>query len=257
MNHTIVKNTKKHTSHSQRFIELDILRGIAICGMIFLHLLWDLDYFGILQLNSTIYQTNVLFQILFFLLVGICLAIKGQKISKGSKEKIYSQMISHGLWIFSLGMIFTIVSLLVIPERPVIFGVLHCIGLSILLGILFLKFTVLNFVISTIIIGLGYLITQFPSAHPTFFHLALGFRQEHVWSYTIDYFPLLPWFGVSLFGIALGSYFYKNNTRRFSVPDLSTQKSISVISWFGKHSLSIYLFHQPIIAGVLSLILFL
>ncbi|MHA1487713.1 MAG: heparan-alpha-glucosaminide N-acetyltransferase domain-containing protein, partial [Promethearchaeota archaeon] len=66
-----------------------------------------------------------------------------------------------------------------------------------------------------------------------------------------DYFPLIPWFGATLVGIVLGSILYKDNKRRFYLPDLSKYKSFTMLSWVGKHSLAIYLFHQPVIAGML------
>ena len=71
-------NLKKGDSlkqSSNRFIELDILRGFAIGLMIFLHLLWDLDYFGFVPLNHQIYQFQYIVPITFFLLVGICLVV--------------------------------------------------------------------------------------------------------------------------------------------------------------------------------------
>jgi len=73
--------------------------------------------------------------------------------------------------------------------------------------------------------------------------------------YTIDYFPLLPWLGVCLLGIALGDIMYKDNKRRFPLPDLSKYRPSKLFSWLGQHSLAIYLLHQPVIAGVLFLFL--
>ena len=93
--------------------------------------------------------------------------------------------------------------------------------------------------------------------NPTAFHLALGLHQVNLWSYTIDYFPLIPWFGVTLLGLTLGELLYKENKRRFHFPDLSKYKPVTMISWMGKHSLAIYLIHQPVIAGTISLFLIL
>ena len=254
MNSYIPIKMDSNKSEHHRFIELDLLRGFAISVMIIFHILWDLDYFGIVQLNKTMYNYNVVFQALFLTLVGTTLSIKNYNIQDKSIAA-YKKIISHGLWIFSLGMIITSVTLIFMPERPVLFGILHCIGLSIVLSTIFLRFKTYNLIFGFLIIAVGFIIGQYHVSHPTIFHLIVGFHQTSVWRYTIDYFPLLPWFGVTLIGIGLGNIFYKDNKRMFKFPSILNYRPVTMFSWLGKHSLAIYLFHQPIIAGVLSLFL--
>jgi len=248
---------KLKNSTSDRFAELDLLRGVAILGMIFLHVLWDLDYFGFVPLNQQIYQFQKVVPTLFFLLVGICLVVSyNRKIIKPSyDQKTYNQhCILRGLKIFSLGMILTTVTLLFMPDKPIFFGVLHCIGFCIILSALFLKMKPAHtFLIGVIVTLVGLVMTMYPVGNPTIVHLAAGMHQTDIYSYTIDYFPIFPWLGVCLVGIALGHCLYKDNKRRFRMPDLSKYKPISAFSWLGQHSLAIYLFHQPIIIGVLFL----
>lgn len=70
----------------------------------------------------------------------------------------------------------------------------------------------------------------------------------------VDYYPLLPWFGVMLLGIAAGKVAYASGVRRFSLPDLSTSATVGALSLVGRHSLLIYLAHQPILIGALLLL---
>lgn len=247
--HAVTKLT--HKTHSYRFIELDILRGSAIAIMIFFHTLWDLNYFGLIQIDTSVYQYNKIFSPIFFLLVGICLAISINK--RQTKSELTKHLLIRGLWVFGLGMILTAITLLFVPDKPIFFGVLHCIGLSIILSTLFLRFKTYNIIFATAIILAGIIIESYPIKNPTVFHLAIGLHQSGVWRYTIDYFPLFPWFGVCLFGIAIGNLLYKDNKRRFIIPDISKYKPAKMFSWLGQHSLAIYLLHQPIIAGALSL----
>ena len=241
--------------HSVRFIELDVLRGFAIIFMIVLHFFWDLDYFGILPLNTQFYAMNIIVPIMFFLLVGICQAVNNQKY-RHEPKKMYIRTIQRGLWILNLGMLFTILTAIVFPDRPILFGVLHCIGVSVLLSALFLRFKTINIIIGTIILILGGIIANFYLVTtPTMLQLALGIHQPDIAHHTIDYFPILPWLGVCLIGIALGNLLYNDNTRRFPVPDLTKYAPTKVVSWLGQHSLAIYLVHQPVIAGVLFLVL--
>lgn len=245
---------------STRFIELDVLRGFAIVGMVLLHLLWDLDYFHLLPLNRNLYQIQPAIPALFFILVGVCLIVSKNKKyhqTRQEEDQYHKHLVLRGLKIFSLGMVITAVTLLVMPGRPVVFGILHCIGLSIVLSVPFLRFKSINFVFAAVIVSAGFAMGLFTIENPTALHLAFGIHQANVWQHTIDYFPLLPWFGVCLFGIALGNVLYKDNKRQFPVPDLSRFAPMRACSWLGRHSLAIYLLHQPVIAGVLSVYLIL
>ncbi len=230
-----------------RFIELDIFRGFAIIGMVLLHILWDLDYFGILPLNRDIYQFQFAIPTLFFILVGICLSLTSNKLDN------YKKMIRRGLWVFSLGLLITMVTFTFLPEKPILFGVLHCIGFSIMLSIPFLRFKHLNFIFASIIIVAGIIVNNYFISNPTVFHLVLGIHQADLWRHTIDYFPILPWFGVCLLGIAFGKILYDENGRKFRVPEIINHKPAKAFSWLGKHSLAIYLLHQPVIAGIISI----
>lgn len=236
---------------SSRFIELDILRGCAIIFMVILHLLWDLDYFGILPLNKNIYSFNFLVPLLFFLLVGICQAVNNQKYQDKPKT-LYLRTIQRGLWILNLGMLFTLLTAVFLPDRPILFGVLHCIGCCVILSAPLIRLKTYNLLFGLLALSTGVIIgSSYTVQHPTILHLALGFHQPNIMQYTIDYFPILPWLGVCLLGIALGNILYKNNTRRYPLPDLSAYTPTRLFSWLGRHSLAIYLLHQPVIAGVL------
>ena len=243
----------EHENRTSRFIELDIIRGCAIVSMIFLHFLWDLDYFGLVTLDENIYQFNKMISTVFFLMVGICLAITINKRQISSKQTAARHLLFRGLWIFGIGMIITVITLIFMPDRPILFGVLHCIGFSIILSVPFLKFKSYNIVFAAVIILAGFIVGLYPVENPTIIHLAIGFHQSDISRYTIDYFPLLPWFGISLLGVALGNWLYKDGKRQFLIPDIFEYKPVSIVSWLGKHSLLIYLLHQPVIAGVLGL----
>lgn len=235
----------------QRFIELDILRGFAIIFMIVLHALWDLDYFGILPLNKNVYSLNIIVPVMFFLLVGICQAVNNNKY-RNQPKKMYLRTIQRGLWILNLGILFTLLTAVFLPDRPILFGVLHCIGCCIILSTLFLRFKSYNILFAALIITAGMSIGAFYTMeNPNILQLATGFHQSNVATHTIDYFPILPWLGVCLLGIVLGNILYKDNKRRFPIPDFTRYRPTRVFSWLGQHSLAIYLLHQPVIAGVL------
>ncbi|KYK25227.1 hypothetical protein AYK24_10425 [Thermoplasmatales archaeon SG8-52-4] len=244
-----------HKRSYARFWEIDFFRGIAIIMMIIFHFLYDLNYLNIfnLSLYSGYFLIYVyLVGITFFLLVGISLTLSYSKVKETlPKNKLILKYLIRGFKIFSLGLIITIITFLILKEGFVVFGVLHCIGISIILSYPFLKLRYLNLLFGLILICFGIILKIL--TFDFYFLIWLGFRPEMF--YTIDYFPLLPWFGIILIGIFLGNTFYNKHIRRINLTDLSTNRFVRFFTFLGKHSLIIYFIHQPIILLILYLYL--
>ncbi len=69
----------------------------------------------------------------------------------------------------------------------------------------------------------------------------------------MDYFPLIPWFSGVLLGMFLGNWFYSADGRRFLLPDWSNLPGVGFLQLLGRHTLLIYLIHQPILIALLIL----
>jgi len=188
----------------------------------------------------------------FVVLVGVSLTISfNKKRKKLSLSDIRIQFVKRGLKLIGFGLLITVVSWLVIPERFVIFGILHCLGVSIILSIPFISFTRLNLLLGGLIIGFGLSLRLFTFS---FNYLILfGFLPPKY--FTIDYFPLFPWFGVVLLGIALGNFVYPDGQRRFHLIDKSIHLVPEKICFIGRNSLPIYFIHQPVLVGCILLFL--
>lgn len=232
----------------KRIWELDFLRGICILGVVIVHLIYDLvDLYRIVD-----WEYPALFSfvkdwggILFILLSGICVTL-------GSK------CIRRGLVVFGCGLLCTAVTFgmyyfhLADISIIIYFGVLHCLGVCMLLWPLFKKCPWwLLAAIGLTLVALGFYIGEevrvdFPWLVPLGLH-PYGFQ-------TSDYFPLLPYMGFFLLGTALGKTVYAG--KESLLPRVNSENP--VISFFllcGKHSLWIYLLHQPILSGVCYLLL--
>ena len=248
-----------YKNKSERFIEIDIFRGLALFLMIVAHIVWDLNYFKIIPMNHNLYSSfSKIIPLLFFLIVGLSLIVSKKKIENKSiseEKRYYKKLIFRGLKIIGFGMILTIGSLICIPDKPVFFGVLHCIGLSIILSVPILKYKNYSFLYSILFIFLSLVVTQFTVEKPNFLQFIVGIHQTDVWKYTVDYFPLLPWFTLIIIGITIGDLLYCGDKRAFKLTDLSRYKSLKIFQWIGQHSLGIYLLHQPIIGGLISFVL--
>lgn len=239
-----------------RLWEIDFLRGIAIILMIIFHFIYDLNHFSVIQYRlwtgPFAYASSFTASV-FIVLVGISLTISyNKKKLRFNYSIIRLTFLKRGLKLFGLGLIITIVSWIVIPERFVIFGILHCIGICIILSIPFIKFTWRNFVIGSSFIFFGLFLRLFTFDFAWL--LPFGFLPSKY--FTIDYFPLFPWFGVVLIGIALGNVVYPEGKRRYHFMEKSITGVFQKICFIGRNSLPIYFFHQPILLSVIFVILF-
>lgn len=238
----------------KRFWEIDLLRGIAVIMMIIFHFLYDLNYFNIYSIDfqSRYFQAYIYVgATIFIMLVGVSLSLSFSK-AEGLLIKRETQLkyIGRGLKIFLLGLLITLISWFYFGEGFIIFGALHCIGLSIILAVPFLRFRYLNFIFGLSLIFVGILLKNL-----TFdfnWLLWLGFIPSDF--YTVDYFPLIPWFGVVLIGIFLGNSLYPKYKRIFKLMDLSRLKVVKSLGFLGRHSLIIYFIHQPILLTIIYFI---
>ena len=235
----------------KRFWEIDSLRGIGIILMIIFHMLFDLNYFSSagFDLHSGIwFLLGRAAAVTFLFLVGLSLTLSYSRALKQGKAG-FSKYLKRGIWIFFLGLIITLMTWLLLPQGTILFGVLHLIGISIILAYPFLRFRNLSLLLGIILIILGVFLQTLTFDFPWL--LWLGFRPLAF--YTFDYLPLLPWFGVVLLGIFFGNLLYPDYKRRFRIRNLSSSPPLRVLAFLGRHSLIIYLLHQPILLGLLYL----
>lgn len=223
-----------------RFPEIDFFRGIAILMMMVFHFLWDLKYFSLIDIQ--LYEGFWgLFQKatagLFLFLVGVSLTLSYNK-DKGTYVKTF---LLRGTMIFGFGLLVTIATWIFFPQSFIYFGILHLIGVAILLSIPLIRKTRLNLVLAIILLSLGIFVNTFSAQIPFLVWLGLDYPTA-----TLDFFPVIPWFSAVLFGLAAGNYLYRNGERHFSF-EWKESAFKNFVVFLGKHALTIYLVHQAIL----------
>ena len=237
----------------ERFWEIDLLRGFAIILMVAFHILFDLRFFGFhgIELSESFwYYSPRLIASLFILLAGVSLSISYSRYKRGAAGAfLFGKYLSRGAGIFFWGMVITLVTWIFFRDEYIIFGILHLIGISIVLAYPFLGMRYGNLFLGIACIAAGlYLVGM---TFPFSCLLSVGFVPTGF--ATLDYFPLLPWFGVVLIGVFLGNTLYCGNARRFPLSDRSGNFLTGTLCYAGAHSLAIYLLHQPVIIAILYL----
>lgn len=234
-----------------RLWEIDLFRGIAILMMVLFHTVFDISFFGIAPLDvSTGFWRYFAYATasLFLLIVGVSLIVSHDKAQiKISGLPLALKFVTRGIFIFALGFLVTLGTWLYLRDGFVIFGILHLIGISVLLSPLFFRFGKLNILIGLACIPAGWIISGMSG--PAIM-LPLGIIPPGFSS--VDYTPLFPWFGLVLIGMGIGKFLYAAGERRFKVPQIP-ELIVTPLSFLGRHSLLIYLVHQPVIILLLTL----
>lgn len=242
---------------AKRYALLDTIRGIVLISMIVYHTTWNFvyiygkDWDWYKSYGAYVWQQSICWT--FILLSGFCFSL-------GRRH------LKSGLLVFGSGALVTAVTLIAMPQNRVVFGVLSCIGSCILI----VAFTegfwkkipcevgmILTFFmfLFTKNINAGYLgfgnikIIEVPVGwYQNYMTTYLGFPFRKF--YSTDYFSLFPWIFLFMTGFYLHGLFRKQGF----IEKNFMKKEIKIFSFLGRHSLIIYLLHQPVIFGLQELI---
>jgi uncharacterized membrane protein len=230
---------------------VDAARGVAIAMMVVYHLMYDLDYFGGYPIESTSgfwarFADATASAFLF--LVGVSLAISYARASAGHPGRsLFGKYLLRGIRIFAYGMALTVV-FLVFGMGVVAFGILHLIGVSIILAYPLLRYRFANLFLGLSLLAAGVYMRIEGLSSQSPWLLPFGVVPENL--VMPDYRPLLPWFGVVLLGVFAGNVVYGG--RR---PALFAGKAPAFarpLLPLGRNSLLVYLIHQPILISLLA-----
>ncbi|NYT01391.1 MAG: DUF1624 domain-containing protein [Methanosarcinales archaeon] len=238
-----------------RFWEVDLLRGLAVLCMVAFHLLFDLDYFqGGYQLTDRDLLLGKASASTFLFLVGLSLSLSCSRARILRGRCPFPRYLARGARIFALGMGITLATWIYPGEGVIIFGILHLIGLSIILACPFLAWPHparpwICLAAALAVGAMGLHVDRMTVDFPWLLWLGLAPRGF----FTLDYFPLLPWFALVLLGLWAGELAYPGYRRRIPLPDLTPGPGARWLVLPGRHPLAIYLVHQPLLIALLDL----
>lgn len=235
-----------------RYWEVDVARGLAMVAVVLYHLIYDLDVLGGYPIESTSGFWGAFADAsaaAFVFLAGLSLALSSARASAARRDP-FGKYLRRGLRIFSYGMLITL-AFWVLDFGIVIFGILHLIGASIILAYPFLRLRLVNLLAGLSIVVLGaYLQTETVAVTGAAGVLLAPLGVEPVGLYMPDYRPLVPWFGVVLVGLFFGNAAY--GRRNAGVADTEGPRCAApLLAFLGRHSLLVYLIHQPVLIATL------
>ena len=234
---------------SPRRTEIDLARTAAILGMVLYHLLFDLHAWYGWQTDVTrggwqlfAYATASV----FLLLSGLSFTLAGNVTT--SSRTTWQKAMRRFAIIGGAAALVTSATWFIDSQSFVRFGILHLLAVSTLLLPLTRKWkTPFLLAFAVFLFALGFFVSG--KTADTALLLPFGILPKNF--FTVDYYPLLPWYGVILCGCALGRALYLDHQPR----PLLQGHFWTKLALPGRHSLLIYLVHQPLLLGALYLIL--
>ena len=235
-----------------RLAALDLARGTAVLAMVVYHFCWDLVFFGLadwpllshwawLAVRTAIAAT-------FLAISGASLALAAEG---GLDRRRYGRRLA--LLAVTAGLV-SLATWLAIPDSWIFFGILHHLAVAGVLGLVFVRLGG-AWVVVTLTAVLILFLAREALVQPVFDQPGLrwlGLMTESPQS--TDYVPIFPWFGYYLLGlVAVRSILDRNPTLLTCGEPTAAVGWAGPLRWAGRHSLAIYVLHQPVLIGLLIL----
>ncbi|SPH18416.1 hypothetical protein DEA8626_01954 [Defluviimonas aquaemixtae] len=231
-----------------RIAAIDIARTVALIGMVVYHFTYDLQNFGLIAPSTA---TTGGWAIFARVVAGSFLFLAGVSLWLAHGRGIRWLAFRRRLVIVALAAaLITVATWLAMPDRFVFFGILHSIAFASLIGLAFLRVPApLTLAIAAAIVALRLYGQSVDFDAPWFAWTGLAANPPG----SIDFVPPFPWLASCLAGIALARLATRTGLwdRLRSAERAIPTRAAHVLAWPGRHSLPIYLIHQPVLIGLI------
>lgn len=229
-------------SGSDRLFILDLARAVALSQMVVFHFVTDMELFGLVAPGTTltggwaIHARAIVTSFMF--LSGISLVL-----AHGGGFRARAWLRRFGVIVGAAGLV-SFATYFAVPSHVIYFGILHAIAAASLLGLPFLFAPVWAVVVAAVSVLI---------ANALFARELLG----SVWlawtglgrivPASLDFIPVVPWFAPFLLGIAFARIVDPGRLE----PAWPLWFPVRTLAWPGRHSLAVYLIHQPVLIALL------
>ena len=240
----------ERTGKTGRLAVVDLARGVALVAMTVFHFCWDLEMFalvrpGFMAQPGAIWSARIIAGSFLFL-VGFSLFLAHGRhfvlqpyLKRLAMVAAAAAVISLATWYFT-------------PDAFIFFGILHCIAVSSVIGLIFLRLPWwITALCGAFVVSMRSTLQTAALDDPWWWWSGLSQFIPR----SNDYVPLFPYLGMVLIGIAAGRLVLEAGlTARLAGPQLD-QAPARLLRFIGRHSLVFYLLHQPVMIALLYAVL--
>ncbi len=228
-----------------RVDSVDVARGVALVAMAGYHLTWDLAHFALV---SPMAPFSPPMRLLSHAIASSFLALAGVSLALANRDRL--NLLSFGkrlLRVAAGAALVTAITAVAVPGLTVWFGILHCIVAASLLALPLIEAPALaSLAAGVAVIAAPVFIQSTAFDPPALLWLGLGRALPN----TVDWYPLMPWAGVTLLGLGVarlpGVLAWASRPGRFRARSAPAKAA----AFAGRHSLAVYLIHQPILGAL-------
>ena len=230
---------------ARRVVSVDVARGLAIAGVVVFHIVWDLEFTGVIR-GVAQHPVWLLFGRslagTFMFLVGVSLVL-------AHHDTIRARAFIRRLLTIALcAAAISVATWFAFPKSFIYFGILHAITAATLLGMMFLRAGVLVCLAAAVIVLILPVFVDL-AAFNTRWLAWTGFAERPPPSN--DFVPIFPWVGITLLGIASSKLFLLGRGQSSSADAPVQGWLVRLLVWMGHWCLLIYLVHQPILLSII------
>ena len=280
MNSNMNLVNSQNQSQKKRFVEIDVVKGVAVLLMMFFHYFYLGKHMNVVNANTDsglLYLCAKIAHTTFIIASGMNLAIST---SGKSSDEYIPKKVKRGLYLLAVGLIISYLTKMEFGDSYVKFGIMHFIGIATILSAFIVKVPILTYVISAGIL-LIHIILKTPSVKSKFYDICgrnpfmcfisgiMNLKYD-----SLDHFSLIPYLGYFLLGSAIAFTCYKiknveneyndenydsdDNGRKIKVLGLLDKYQDNPIvkgfAWIGKRSMMFYIVHFTILYCIFKII---
>lgn len=232
---------QRPAKNKSRLEAIDFARGLALLAMAIYHFAWDLEFFGYAPPGMTaeggwrLFARSIASSFLF--LVGVSLFLAH---ARGFRRGPFLKRLAM---VAGAAAAISLVTWLAVPGGFIFFGILHQIALASVLGLAFLRAPAwVAIVVAIAVAAAPHFLRSTFFDHPALWWVGLSSVNPH----SNDYVPLFPWFAAILLGLAAAKIAAAAGLFQ-RLGQLSLHEWTRPLQFAGRHSLAVYLIHQPVL----------